>query len=50
MVAGYIKKNEVGGTCGVHEGNKKYCKILVVKPPGRILLGSLLHRWNTDIK
>jgi hypothetical protein len=40
------KKNEVGGTCGMHGSGEKLHKILVGKPEGKKPLGRPTRRWK----
>jgi hypothetical protein len=44
-----IKKNEMGGACGMGDRKGAY-RILVGRPEGRRPLTRPRHRWETDIK
>jgi hypothetical protein len=47
LSGGSIKENEVGGTCGSHEEERKVCMVLVEKPKG---LGRPGRKWEDGIR
>jgi hypothetical protein len=45
-----MKENEVGRTCGTHEGGERCYRVLVEKHEGKRPLGRPRRRWEDNVK